>query len=84
MQKEAVYSLWTLFIIHVVIASIANLFFLIINLFTYPKSLWFHIPLLVWSFILILHYYLNILLINGVFVRLKDNLIERLTKNAPK
>ncbi len=87
MDKESIYSIWTFFIIHAVIAATTCFFFLIINLLTYPKALWFHIPLLAWAFILVLHYYFNILYINGVFKNLSNQLIERLNasnKNIPK
>lgn len=88
MEKETIYSLWTFFIIHAVIAAITNFLFLFINLITFPKahSIWFIWPLLIWGLIIFGHYQLTKLIIKGYFHNLKDNLIEKLNKsiNAKK
>jgi len=88
MEKETIYSLWTFFIIHAVIAAITNLFLFIINLLTFPRahSIWFPLPLLIWGLIVFAHYYLTKLTIQGYFHKLKEQMIEKLNNsiNAPK
>lgn len=86
MEKETTYSLWMFFIVHAVIAAVANIFLILINLLTYPKALWFPLPLLIWGLIVYIHYQLTKLAIQGYFQDLKNNLVEKLnqTINAKK
>ena len=86
MEKETVYSLWMFFIVHAVIAAVANIFFILVNILTYPRELWFPLPLIIWGLILFIHYQLTKLAIQGYFQRLKDDLVEKLNQsiNAKK
>lgn len=86
MEKETVYALWMFFITHVVIAAVANIFFILVNILTYPRELWFPLPLIVWGLIIFIHYQLTKLAIQGYFKDLKNNLVEKLnqTINAKK
>jgi hypothetical protein len=80
MEKETIYALWMFFIAHVVVAAIANIFFILVNILTYPRELWFPLPLIIWGLIIFIHYQLTKLAIQGYFQDLKNNLVEKLNQ----
>jgi len=80
MEQETKYSLWTFFIIHLILYSVVNLFFLIVNLATYPKALWVYIPMLVWGVLLGFHYWINKLAVRGIFTQIQERLINKFSK----
>ncbi|MDR2431697.1 MAG: 2TM domain-containing protein [Candidatus Margulisbacteria bacterium] len=72
-------ALWLFFLVHAALFAGANLFFLLLNL-ALRGTIWFFYPLVFWLLFLLLHFYLNKLIISGFFHRRWDALLDWLDR----
>lgn len=79
-SKELQRALWLFFIAHTVLFILVNTLFMLLNLAMRTGGLWFLTPLFFWLLLLALHYYFNKLIISGFFIRLRDNILDKLEK----
>ena len=79
-SKEIQQTLWLFFIAHAVLCFFVNAIFMLINLTMRVGGFWFFIPLFFWLLLLALHYYFNKLIISGFFLKLRDQILDKLEK----
>jgi hypothetical protein len=72
-------ALWLFFLVHAALFAGANLFLLLLNL-AVRDTFWFFYPFFFWLLFLLLHFYLNKLIISGFFHKLRDALLDRLDR----